>query len=125
MTDVFTAGGIMMQPYNVFTNGSIVVTSINNVSGGPGVRNTWRVACGTVNTLGKLGSVNAVPTNLPAALSPTTDNEVLVTEVYFTYTPVLKGIIPVSGQPLYAVAYSRPRNHNLVTSPGTVRCPTS
>ena len=53
---------------------------------------------------------------LPAALSPIKDNEVLVTEVYFQYTPVFKTFI-YTGSTLYAVAFSRPRNHNLMTSP--------
>ncbi|HVZ01790.1 MAG TPA: TadE/TadG family type IV pilus assembly protein [Dongiaceae bacterium] len=123
MTDIFSAAKVLMQPYAIFTDGSIVVTSINNPTGGSGVKNTWRVACGTVNTTGTLGAVNSTPTNLPAQLSPTLDNEVLVAEIYFNYTPVFKTFI-YKGSTLYAVAYTRPRNHNLMTSPGTVRCPT-
>jgi Flp pilus assembly protein TadG len=122
MTDIFSAAKIMMQPYTIFNTGSIVVTSINNPTAGTGVKNTWRIACGTVNTTGKLGAVNSTPTNLPAALSPTTDNEVLVTELYFNYVPIF-GTKIYTGSTLYTVAYSRPRNHNLITSPGTVRCP--
>jgi len=124
MTDIFSAAKIMMQPYAVLTNGSIVVTSINNPTGGTGVKNTWRIACGTVNNTGKLGAVGATPTGsaFPNALSPAIDNEVLVTEVYFTYTPVFKSFI-YAGSTLYTAAYTRPRNHNLITSPGTVSCP--
>ena len=127
MTDIFSAAKIMMQPYAILTSGSIVVTSINNPTGGAGVKNTWRIACGTVNNIGKLGAVGATPTvtAFPNALLPTIDNEVLVTEVYFTYTPVFKTYI-YTGSTLYAVAYTRPRNHNLTTSPNTptpVVCP--
>ena len=62
------------------------------------------------------------PSRSPAALSPALDNEVLVTEVYFTFTPVFKTFIYKSSA-LYAVAYTRPRNHNLITNPGTPICP--
>ena len=131
LTDIFSAGRIMMQPYDIMKNGSIVVTAIANPTGGKGVSNWWRAACGTVNTAGTLGAIPADPTNnpvtptgLPGPLSPIKDNQVLVTEVYFSYTPVFKTFI-YTGNVLYSVAYTRPRNHNLMTVPGTVRCPTN
>jgi Flp pilus assembly protein TadG len=122
MTDIMSAAKIMMQPYDIKTKGKIIVTSINNPSGGTGVTNTWRISCGSGTGTTQLGAVNATPTNLPAALNPTVDNEVLVTEVFFTYTPVFKTFI-YQGSTLSATAYTRPRNHNLMTSPGTVTCP--
>ena len=51
-------------------------------------------------------------------------DEVLVTEIYFNYVPAFRTYI-YSGSTLYAVAYTRPRNHNLMTSPGTPICPTN
>lgn len=124
MTDILSAAKIMMQPYDVSTNGTIIVTSINNPTGGTGVKNTWRISCGVAANTSKLGAVNSTPSGsaFPAALSPTIDNEVLVAEVYFAYTPVFKTYI-FPGATLYTIAYTRPRNHNLITSPGTVRCP--
>jgi Flp pilus assembly protein TadG len=121
MTDIFSAAKIMMQPYSIYTNGSIVVTSINNPSGGTGIKNTWRVSC-PAGVNGTLGAINSTPIGLPAALSPAIDNEVLVTEVNFTFKPVF-GTIIYRSSPLYAVNYTRPRNHNLMTSPGTLICP--
>jgi Flp pilus assembly protein TadG len=122
MVDIFSAGKIMMQPYDIIKNGSIVVTSINNPTGG-NLQVTWRRACGTGNNVGNMGNSvgpNATPTvggiGLPTELSPTKDNEVLVTEVYFTYTPIFKSFI-YQGSTLYAAAYTRPRNHNLMSSP--------
>ncbi len=119
-TDIFSAAKIMMQPYAIFNNGNIVVTSINNPTGGTGVKNTWRISCPSGVT-GSLGAINATPT-LPAGLAPTLDNEVLVTEVAFTFKPVF-GTIIYQGNTLRAIAYTRPRNHNLMTSPGTIICP--
>ncbi|HVT52558.1 MAG TPA: TadE family protein [Dongiaceae bacterium] len=123
MSDIMSAGKILMQPYDIINNGSIVVTAIANPTGGVGVSNWWRKACGTVNTSGTLGSIPAnpmtgasTPAGLPAALLPSKDNEVLVTEVYFNFTPVFKTFI-YKGNTLYTIAYTRPRNHNLMTSP--------
>jgi Flp pilus assembly protein TadG len=120
MVDIFSAGKIMMQPYNIITNGSMVVTSINNPTGG-NLGLTWRRACGALNNVGNMGgtvpgNVTVGGTGLPAPLSPAKDNEVLVTEVYFRYTPVFKTFI-YTGSTLYAVAFTRPRNHNLMSSP--------
>jgi Flp pilus assembly protein TadG len=121
MSDIFSAAKIMMQPYAIFTNGNIVVTSINNPTGGTGVKNTWRVSCPS-GVSGSFGAINSTPVGLPAGLSPTLDNEVLVTEVSFTYKPVFSTII-YQGSTLKAIAYTRPRNHNLMTQPsGTIRC---
>jgi hypothetical protein len=115
-----------MQPYDIKANGKIIVTSINNPTGGAGVKNTWRISCGSGAGTTVLGVVAATPTNFPVALNPTLDNEVLVTEVFFTYTPVFKTII-YQGSTLSATAYTRPRNHNLMTSPdtpaGSFKCP--
>jgi len=124
LTDIFSAAQIMMQPYDIKNSGTIIVTSINNPTGGTGVKNTWRVSCGVAANTSKLGSVNATPSGavFPAALSPALDNEVLVAEVYFAYTPVFRTYI-FPGATLYTIAYTRPRNHNLITTPGTVRCP--
>lgn len=134
MTDIFSSAKLLMQPYDVIANGSIVVTSINNPTGG--VTNvSWRVACGTGDNNGKMGAVSAQPpaaqtappsANFPTSLLPIAkDNEVLVTEVYFTFTPVFRNFI-YSGSTLYANAFTRPRNHNLTTWPGkngAPRCP--
>jgi Flp pilus assembly protein TadG len=121
MSDIMSAAKIMMQPYAIFNAGNIVVTSINNPTGGGGVKNTWRISCPS-GVAGTLGAINATPVGLPAGLSPTLDNEVLVTEVSFTYTPVFSTII-YQGNTLKAIAYTRPRNHNLMTAPaGSIRC---
>lgn len=115
--DIFTAGGIMMEPYDVIANGRIYVSSINNPSGN-GVTLTWqRHNGGTVSTASKLGAQGGNPSgNLPFALIPGSDEEVLAAEVYFTYTPVF-GTLIYQGSELYRVTYTRPRNKNLLTPP--------
>jgi Flp pilus assembly protein TadG len=119
MADIFTAGKIMMEPYDVIANGRIYVSSINNPSGG-GVTLTWqRNNAGLVATASKMGAAGTNPSaKLPAALVPASNEEVLVAEVYFNYTPVFSSII-YSGSQLYMISYTRPRNKNLVTAPPT------
>jgi len=117
MNDIFTAAKIMMQPYDIVANGRIYVSSINNPSGN-GVTLTWQKDNGgTVATASKLGLAGSNPsTKIPATLVPGSNEEVLASEVYFNYTPVFSNLI-YSGSQLYLIAYTRPRNKNLMTSP--------
>jgi Flp pilus assembly protein TadG len=118
MNDIFTAGQIMMQPFDVSTNGVIMVSSINN-PGGAGVKITWQMKNGSYSPPGgsKLGAAGATPSAaLPAALLPGSNEEVLAAEVFFNYVPVFKTYIYPGGQ-LYMISYTRPRNHNLMTQP--------
>jgi Flp pilus assembly protein TadG len=117
MADIFTAGKIMMQPSDVIANGRIYVSSINNPSG-TGVTLTWQKNnAGAVATLSKLGAQGTNPTaKLPAALVPGSNEEVLATEVFFSYQPIFSTLI-YSGSQLYMISYTRPRNHNLMTAP--------
>jgi len=116
MTDVFSASKMMMQPYDVAANGEVIVSSINNPTGGTGVKITWQVRNGTVTTASKIGVQGATPATLPAGLTPALDEELLIAEVYFNYVPVFKTYI-FQGSQLYLVSYTRPRNHNLITPP--------
>jgi Flp pilus assembly protein TadG len=124
MGDIYTAGKIMMQPYDVIANGRIYVSSINNPSSGGGVKITWQTnngglpGNGTVTS--RVGNEGAAPT-LPAALVPATNEEVLAAEVFFNYQPIFPTRI-YSGSQLYMIAYTRPRNKNLMTKPPTT-CP--
>jgi len=120
MTDIFTAAKIMMQPYDIVANGRIYVSSINNPSGN-GVTLTWQKTNGglpgVMNIDSKLGLPGSNPsTKMPATLVPGSNEEVLASEVYFNYTPVFSNLI-YSGSQLYLIAYTRPRNKNLMTSP--------
>lgn len=117
MNDIFTAAKIMMQPYDIVANGRIYVSSINNPSGN-GVTLTWQKNNGgTVSTASKLGLAGSNPSSkIPATLVPGSNEEVLASEVYFNYTPVFSNLI-YSGSQLYLIAFTRPRNKNLMTSP--------
>ncbi|MDQ7249902.1 TadE/TadG family type IV pilus assembly protein [Dongia sedimenti] len=120
MADIFSAGKMLMQPYDVVTNGEIVVSSINNPAGA-GVILTWQRSNGAVTTASKIGvegaQGNAV--KIPTALLPAADQEVLAAEVYFNYVPVF-GTRIYQGSELYMVSYSRPRNKNLTTKPAAL-----
>lgn len=116
--DIFTAGKIMMQPYDVVANGKIIISSINNPNGS-GVTLTWqRDNAGQASgTASKLGTAGSDPTSkLPAALVPGSNEEVLVSEVFYDYVPIFKTYI-YNGSQLYMVSYTRPRNKNLITAP--------
>jgi Flp pilus assembly protein TadG len=116
MNDIFAAGKIMMQPYDVITNGKIYVTSVNNPSGA-GVELTWQRDNGGTGPASRI----TAPTDIPAAIRPASNEEVLAAEVFFTYQPIFSTLI-YSGSTLYRVSYTRPRNKNLFTEP-PLQCP--
>jgi Flp pilus assembly protein TadG len=119
MTDIFIAAQNMMQPYDLLTNGEVIVSSVNNPDNN-GVIITWQVTMGADTTPSKLGAANTSNPPLPSGIGPASNEEVIATEVYYNYTPIFKSYI-YSGSKLYLNAYTRPRNHNLTTSP----CPTA
>jgi Flp pilus assembly protein TadG len=111
LTDIFNAGKVMMQPYDIVTNGKIYVSSINNPSGA-GVALTWQRNNGGTGPASKI----TTGASIPGPLAPASNEEVLAAEVYFTYQPVLSTLI-YTGSTLYRVSYTRPRNKNLMTPP--------
>jgi Flp pilus assembly protein TadG len=116
MDDIVQAAKVMMQPYDIIANGNIVVDSVNNPSGG-GAKVTWRKIYGSGGNQGKVGKANDTPV-IPTNLMPASGEEVLTSEVYFNYRPIFSTLI-YNGSTLYMIAYTRPRNHNLMTCPGS------
>jgi Flp pilus assembly protein TadG len=117
LQDIFTAGKVIMDPYDIKADGRIIVSSINNPAG-TGVKMTWQLNNGSsVTVSSKVATAEgSPPTNLPAALTPLSNEEVLVAEVFYNYKPVFPNYI-YKGSQLYVVSYTRPRNKNLMTKP--------
>jgi len=114
--DIFKAGKVMMEPYDVVANGKIYVSSINNPGGG-GVALTWQRDNGGTGPASRITATTiANGTGVPVALRPISNEEVLAAEVFFTYQPIFSTLI-YSGSTLYRVSYTRPRNKNLMTPP--------
>lgn len=116
LTDIFAAGKIMMQPYDVVANGKIYVSSINNPNGA-GLVLSWQRNNGGTGPNSNITS----PASIPVAIRPGSNEEVLATEVFFSYQPVFSTLI-YTGSTLYRVSYTRPRNKNLMTPP-PLTCP--
>jgi Flp pilus assembly protein TadG len=127
MQDIFLAGKTMMQPFDVIANGKIIVSSINNLDGN-GVTLTWQKDNGGnakdpgtgTDVSSKVGNPGDTGSgvNLPATLVPGSNEEVLAAEVYFNYQPIFSSLI-YEGSQLYMISYTRPRNKNLMTPPGS------
>ncbi|HVO01537.1 MAG TPA: TadE/TadG family type IV pilus assembly protein [Candidatus Cybelea sp.] len=123
MTDIFSAGLIMMQPYDAKKDGVIIVSSVNNPAG-KGVKVTWQERCGKLAATSVVGNAGSTPLgSFPVAINPGSDEEVIAAEVFFTYKPVFSNII-YKGSTLSLVSYTRPRNQNLMTDPGAPDCTT-
>jgi Flp pilus assembly protein TadG len=115
LTDVYSAAGAMMDPYDVVADGAVIITSINNPAG-TGATITWQRRTGSELTASKVGTGPGQTPTLPAGLMPAGGESVLVAEVYFNYSPIFTSLI-YDGSLLYRASYTRPRNDNLMTQP--------
>jgi len=122
--DIFRAGKVMMQPYDIVADGKIFITSINNPNG-TGVTVTWqRDNKGKAAAASRVSASGSGSPTIPNDLMPASNEEVLAAEVFFDYQPIFSTLI-YSGSQLYSVSYTRPRNHNLTTVPSAADAPDS
>jgi Flp pilus assembly protein TadG len=115
LTDVYSAAGAMMEPYDIVTDGAVIITSINNPTGS-GATITWQRRRGSEGEPSKVGTATGQTPTLPAGLMPDAGESVLVAEVYFNYLPIFSSLI-YDGSLLYRASYTRPRIDNLMTPP--------
>lgn len=127
LDDIYDAAVAQMQPYDIETQGEIIVSSVFRTGGDDTI--VWQRNHGSAGNsqVGAEGGPAALPTNFSL-----TDNEnTIVAEVLYNYEPVffgaLSGMKNLNGDPLFgdmfqAVtfqhnAWARPRGANLVSAP--------
>lgn len=119
MNQIFTAGSQIMQPFAFGANGIIIITSVSqtgNFSANNPPRVAWRTSGGgTLSRNSVIGSVGG-PAALPGGLTLNDRDNVIVAEVYYSYTPMLSGTV-LSSTDVYKVAVFKPRLGALSTPP--------
>jgi hypothetical protein len=115
LNDLFVATSDLMSPYDLESNGKVIVSSVLN-DDGLGPKLAWqRFSPGTFIATSKIGVENGVAL-LPSGLTVRQGENVIIAEVYFKYVPVFANMI-YDGTTLYQVSFDHPRNNNLVTKP--------
>jgi len=104
--DYFAAAQQLGVPFDLFSDGNIIVTSVTGQSSGPEV--LWQqIGAGSVTQASKIGAPGDAAT-LPENFNVDEGEGLVITEVYFDFEPLLlPGLI--SAHRLYYQAIYRPR----------------
>ncbi|MFM9845193.1 MAG: TadE/TadG family type IV pilus assembly protein [Dongiaceae bacterium] len=127
---VYEAAIEQMKPYDLNTQGKIIVSSVFRPAGQPDPRVAWQRSHGPSIGNSEIGAEGALA-DLPNNFSLAESEDVVAAEVLYQYEPVffgaLAGMRNLSGDPLFgdmfqAVtfrhdAWARPRGANLTTAP--------
>jgi len=107
MASLFTASGYVMDPYDIDTEGQVVVSSISS-SGGVATIN-WQRAYG-----GSAIGVEGGTASLPSGFEVCDGESVVATEVFYDYERMIFQTV-LDGETLYKFAFFRPRFSSLET----------
>ncbi|HVR65088.1 MAG TPA: TadE/TadG family type IV pilus assembly protein [Verrucomicrobiae bacterium] len=130
LTAVYDAAIEQMKPYDLNTQGKIIVSSVFRATGQPNPRVVWQRTHGASignSAIGAEGAVADLPNNFTLAEA----EDVVAAEVLYQYEPVFfgafSGMRNLGGEPLFGEifqaitfrheAWARPRGANLTTAP--------
>ena len=130
LTAVYDAAIEQMKPYDLNTQGKIIVSSVFRATGQPSPRVIWQRTHGPSignSAIGAEGAVADLPNNFTLAEA----EDVVAAEVLYQYEPVFfgafSGMRNLGGEPLFGEifqaitfrheAWARPRGANLTTAP--------
>lgn len=112
LDQIITAAGQVMLPYNFGTDGYAIISSVTKTGTNAPVVN-WQYRSGGTAQTSLIGTVGAAAT-LPAGFTMADKDNVIITEVFYNYRPILSGTI-YSGSQLYRYSIYKPRLGNLTT----------
>lgn len=102
-----------LQPFALSDDGRVIVSSVTGTSGGPVVN--WQESFGGGSDASKVGDVGGDAT-LPNGLTLAEGENVIVSEVYYEYQPILLDDV-FQDTILYRVSANRPRFGSLAEPP--------
>ncbi len=115
LTSMMNAATEIMKPYTFGGSGIVMVTSVyQNGTVNPPTVNWRSTGGGTLARTSKLGSVGGYAT-LPGLLSLNDNDNVIVAEVYYVYTPLFSSV--VGTQDVYKAIVFKPRLGLLTSTP--------
>jgi hypothetical protein len=118
VTMIFDATSELMSPYDSFgTNGRVILTSVRKEADEENQEVHWQCFDGgSMSATSHVGTVNAEAT-LPGGLQLEDGDNVIVSEVFYTYTPIIN-FMNIQGTQIYKTAMFRPRLGALTEVPG-------
>ncbi len=114
LANIIDAASQVMQPYSFGASGYVIITSVTQ-TGAPGPGNLPKVnwqytGGGTMNPAP--GSHIGAPNNnasLPAGFTMADKDNIIVTEVFYNYTPLIAGNGVMNGALIYKLGIYKPR----------------
>lgn len=130
LTVVYDAAIEQMKPYDLNSQGRIIVSSVVRPTGEPDPRVAWQRSYGPSIGSSMIGTEGALA-DLPSNFSLAESEDVVAAEVLYQYEPIFFGVLAgmqnLNGEPLFGdvfqastfrhEAWARPRSANLTTAP--------
>ena len=116
LTEILLAAGQLMLPFTFGTQGVVIVTSVYKPAGqAPYI--CWQYSGGgTLTKTSRIGTTGGVPT-LPNGLTLNDNDNVIISEVFYNFTPMFVSEGLFSSGLIYRTAVYKPRLSPLITTP--------
>lgn len=116
LSDITKAAAQLMQPIPFNINGIVVVTSVFQPASGTPIVEWQYAGGGTLAKTSQIGTTGGAAT-LPNGLTLNANDNVIISEVYYSYTPLFVNAGYFHAGTAYRVAIYKPRLSPLVTPP--------
>lgn len=116
LKDIIQASTQLMLPFPFSNNGIVIVSSIYKPVGQNPVIKWQYSGGGTLTKTSAIGTTGGVP-NLPNGLTLNDNDNVIISEVYYNFTPMFLSENLFATQTLYRLAIYKPRLSLLINTP--------
>ncbi len=115
ISSIFAVSSEVMGDDDFDDHGYVILTSVKR-EGGKAATVSWQCEAGAYENSSRIGSINK-QAELPNDLPLTANDNVIVAEVFYHYTPIFTSVVAVNPL-LYKTAVFRPRLGDLTAAPG-------
>jgi Flp pilus assembly protein TadG len=113
LDNVFAAATEIIKPFSFSGTGTVIISSVSATGANPPVVD-WQRAGGGSISIGSVIGIAGGNATLPADITVRSGEEVIVSEIYYNFTPWLAPQVAPATQ-LYHRAFYRPRQGPLTT----------
>lgn len=116
LDNILLAAGQLMQPFTFGAQGVVIITSLYKPAG-QATQISWQYSGG--GTLGRNSKIGVFgqPPRMPGGLVLNDNENVIVAEVYYVFTPMFVNAGLLTSGDVYRVAIYKPRLSPLITPP--------
>jgi hypothetical protein len=116
LKDILQAASQLMQPFPFGNNGLVIVTSVYKPIGKSPIIKWQYSGGGTLTKSSQIGVTGGAPI-LPNGLTMNDNDNVIISEVYYNFTPMFINAGMLSANTVYRVAIYKPRLSLLINTP--------